>query len=99
MIRGTTPTLEFSLPFDTDLLAEAYMTLSQQGVVKVDKHLTECECRENKLSVTLSQEDTLKLDCACTVDIQIRARTLNGEALASDIITECVGRILKEGVI
>lgn len=25
MIRGTTPTLEFALPFEVDLIAEAYV--------------------------------------------------------------------------
>lgn len=30
MIRGTTPTLEFALPFEVDLIAEAYVTISQK---------------------------------------------------------------------
>lgn len=42
MIRGTTPTLEFILPFDTSLLAEAYVTLAQAGDVVLDKPLSEC---------------------------------------------------------
>lgn len=29
MIRGTTPTLEFTLPFDTSLIAEMYVTIAQ----------------------------------------------------------------------
>lgn len=99
MIRGTTPTLEFSIPFDTNQLAEAFVTLSQNGAVVVDKALTECMCDENKLSVKLTQEETLKLQCDCITEIHIRARTLEGEALASDILRERTDRILKDGVI
>lgn len=99
IIRGTTPTLEFVLPFDTDNLADAYVTISQSGVQLVDKPLTACQCNGNKLTVTLTQEETLKLDCKCISEIQIRAKTAGGEAIASNIIQALTGRILKDGVI
>lgn len=99
MVRGTTPTLEFTLPFSTELLAEAYVTLSQNRTVVVDKPLDECERNGNILSVKLKQEETLLLDSECKTEIQIRARTHEGEALASDIITVNTDRILKDGVI
>ena len=99
MIRGTTPTLEFVLPFDTSMIADAYVTLSQSGTVVIDKPLTDCNCNENKLSVTLTQEETLKLQCDCTTEIQIRAKTLGGEAVASNIMHVSTGRILKDGAI
>ena len=41
VIRGTTPRLEFTLPFDVDQLSEAYVTLSQNGEIVVDKALNE----------------------------------------------------------
>lgn len=99
MIRGTTPTLEFTVPFDTSILAEAWVTLSQNDEVVLNKQLEDCKCDERKLSVKLTQEETLLLDCKCKTEIQIRARTLEGEALASQIITADTGRILKDGVI
>lgn len=99
MIRGTTPTLEFTVPFDTSILAEAWVTLSQKDEVVLNKQLEDCKCDERKLSVKLTQEETLLLDCKCKTEIQIRARTLEGEALASQIITADTGRILKDGVI
>lgn len=99
MIRGTTPTLEFTLPIDTGQLAEAYVTLSQHGAVVIDKPLEECTCEEKKLIVKLTQEETLKLQCDCITEIQIRARTLSGDAIASNIIRESTERILKDGVI
>lgn len=99
MIRGTTPTLEFAMPFETSLLAEAFVTLSQRDVVIVDKKLEDCNCDVMKLSVQLTQEETLKLDCKCKTEIQVRVRTIAGEALASNIITVNTERILKDGVI
>lgn len=99
MIRGTTPKLEFTLPFDVDSLAEVFITLAQNGITIVEKALNECEVNDRCLSVRLTQEDTLKLDCDCNTEIQIRAKTTMGEALASNIITCDTGRILKDGVI
>ena len=99
MIRGTTPTLEFIIPFDTGQLAEAFVSLSQNEAVIIDKALTECQCNGDKLIVRLTQEETLKLECDIVTEIQIRARTLEGEAIASQIIKVNTERILKDGVI
>lgn len=99
MIRGTTPTLEFTVPFDTKILAEAYVTLAQKKKVVLDKKLSDCQCSANTLTVRLSQEETLKLSCDCLVEIQIRARTVDGDAIASEIMVETPDRILKDGVI
>lgn len=99
MFRGTTPTLEFVLPFDTNLLSEAYVTISQRKQIVIDKSMQQCECNENKLIVKLSQEETLKLLCTDMAEVQIRAKTLTGDALASEIIRVWVSEILKDGVI
>lgn len=99
MIRGTTPTLEFTIPLDTDLLAEAYVTISQNDAVVIDKPMDECDCKGNKITVKLTQEETLKLQSDYITEIQIRARTLSGDAIASNIIRESTDRILKDGVI
>lgn len=99
MIRGTTPTLEFTIPFDTSELAEAFVTLSQNDTIILDKALDDCKCDARKLSVRLSQEETLKLSCDCTTDIQVRVRTKAGDALASDIVKVDTDKILKDGVI
>ena len=99
MIRGTTPTLEFTLPFPSDDLSEAFVTLSQFGKVVIDRTLSQCKCDDNVLIVKLTQEETLKLNCDIKTEIQLRAKTKTGEALASDIFNVPTGRILKDGVI
>jgi len=88
MIRGTIPTLEFALPFEVDLIAEAYVTISQNQSVVIDKSLSELTCAGKTLTVKLSQEDTLKLHQSefKTAEVQIRVRMKSGDALASDIM-------------
>ena len=101
MIRGTTPTLEFTLPFDTSLIAKMYITITQNGIATLEKTLSDCKCSGTSVSLTLTQEDTLRLQQKPYSDgeMQIRVRTIAGEALASNIMSISVGRILKEGVI
>lgn len=101
MIRGTTPTLEFTLPFDTSLIAEMYVTIAQGEKTVLEKTLSDCNCSGTSVSLTLTQEDTLRLQQQPRLqgEIQIRVRTTAGEAFASDIMSVYVGRILKEGVI
>lgn len=99
MIRGTTPRLEFTLPFSTDLLVEAFVTISQDGKVVLDKPMQDCNCEAEKLTVRLTQEETLELSCDYETEIQIRARTKAGDVFASDVFVVDTDRILKEGVI
>lgn len=99
MVRGTTPTLEFTLPFDTSNLAAAWVTLAQSDSEVLTKTLEECKCEGKMLLVKLTQEETLKLQQENNTEIQLRVRTKAGEALASDIITRNTDRILKDGVI
>ena len=101
MIRGTTPRLEFTLPFDFDVdqLSEAYVTLSQNGEIVVDKALDECEAGDKTIAVKLTQEETLKLKSGYKTEIQIKAKLVSGDAVASDIIWQDVDRIIKDGVI
>ena len=99
MFRGTTPTLKFTLPFAVDQLECAWVTLAQNKTVIIDKAMNECTCSDNAITVTLTQEETLKLDCNCRTEIQIRAKTVDGKALASRIFTVETERILKDGEI
>lgn len=99
MYRGTTPTLEFVLPFSADTLATLYITIAQHGSTVIEKTLTDCTASGETLTVTLTQAETLMLRCHDTAQIQVRAKTMAGEALASNIITERVEHILKDGEI
>ena len=97
MIRGTTPTFIFELPFDCSELTACSVAFAQDGKVLVEKVLTECEKSGNTLTVTLSEEETLLFDCTKRIaEIQIRGGC-GKKRLASDILVVNVGRILKDG--
>lgn len=96
MIRGTTPTLNFTLPFECSTLTACSIAFAQDKVVVLEKTLGDCQMNGNVLSVELTQEDTLSLDCQKVLEIQVRCGR-GAAKLASQIIREDVGRILKDG--
>lgn len=99
MFRGTTPTLEFVLPFNTDLLENILMTVAQKNVPIINKTIADATLSENTVTIQLSQADTLKLNNKYDAHVQLRVRTKNDEAMASDIFRVAVSQILKDGVI
>ena len=100
MIRGTTPTLSFKLPFQVSELAEYWITISQRYEnLIINKTSADCTASGDTITVTLSQNDTLKLIGDKPVYLQIRALTTDDEAIASKMWTCPVEDILKEGVI
>lgn len=99
MIRGTTPTHEFTLSIDTSLLKCIRIIYAQHDKVVFVKETGDCTLDGEVVRVELTQEETLMLDCRTSVQIQIRALTLAGEALASPVMTESVGKCLDNEVI
>ncbi len=103
MIRGTTPIIKFVLPFPWEYVDDIWITFEQRGieVLTKDKEDMEVEGPDNgpTVIVRLTQTDTLRFSAGQRVEIQARIRTTCGEAIASDVATEPVERILKDGVI
>lgn len=98
-MRGTTPTIEFDLPFAYEELDVLYITFNQNGKTVFEKTLDDCKCEEKAWSCKLTQEDTLNLTDRYDVEIQLRGKNKAGVAFKSDIERRDVGRILKDGVI
>lgn len=96
MIRGTTPTLVFRLSIDCSALTILNIAFAQGGRIVLEKNLEQCSLDGNTASVTLTEEDTLLFDCNKKVEIQVRAGC-GKTRLASRVIVEDVGRILKDG--
>ena len=89
MIRGTTPTHTFNIPFDTSMVKEVKILYAQDDVKVLENKNGDCKLSGQSISVTLSQEDTFLFDRKKPVEIQIRVLTLGGDALAS--VPEKVG--------
>lgn len=99
MRRGTTPTHTFTLPFSVDFIDKLRVVYAQRNIIKVVKKETDVTLRGNEVVVKLTQQDTLKLNCKLTTDIQLRVLTTSGDALASDIYTRSTKRCLDDEVL
>ena len=101
MYRGTTPTLYLELDTELDLsnVAEMWVTF-KSPTVEITKTLSEVifNSETKVITVILSQEETLQLFNG-KVDVQVRLKTSDDLAYATDIADVEIRRILKEGVI
>jgi len=102
MWRGTTPTHVFTVPSDVPLqnFTTMYMTYSQNGKVVVEKKESDLtvDTANHKIRLTFTQADSLRFQPG-SVQIQLRAKTAQGDAVASNIITTTAADVLKDGEI
>ena len=99
MRRGTTPTHTFTLPFPVDTVANALIVYVQGDREVLRKTVSQCHMDGSTLSVTLTQEETLKFSCDKRAQIQVRVLTHNGDALASNILAVDVAKCLSQEVL
>ena len=99
MIRATTPTHTFTLPFGSDKVKTAIITYEQHGETILEKKKGDISAKDNMLMVTLTQEETLLFDAKRSVTIQLRVLTTGGAVLASQSFTVPCGRVLNEEVL
>lgn len=99
MRRGTTPAIVLTV--DMDLTGwTVYVTLKKGGkeLTLLNDALTmEYQNSKTTIAFSLSQQQTLDFSVG-TCEVQVRA-VHDGTAIATDIQSLDVGRILKEGVI
>ena len=112
MYRGTTPTITINCDIDVSEFVTMWVTFRTQQLatyappkqVEVTKHLGDegVDATDKVVTVSLTQADTLLLgslppDEDQQVEVQIRGRTEDGRAFASNIMTAPLSRILKDG--
>lgn len=102
LIRGTTPTITINVRDDIDLsqIVEAWVFISQQNKVRVDKTMDDIEIIPDKMrmKVTLSQQDTLNLKEGDAV-FQVRILLADETAMATIARDIEVFQTYKGGVI
>ena len=86
VIRGTTPTIIVETDIDVSLIADLRISFAQDDKQVVCKSKDDCTLDGFTISVTLTQEETLKFDCKKPLEIQARAISLGGEVAASDVM-------------
>lgn len=99
MIRGTTPTHVFNLPFESSLISSARV-IYKQGTKEILRKETEAfEMEGNTIRVTLTQEETFLFDCKGSVKLQLRVLTKAGKSLSTRTIIVSVDECLDNEVL
>ena len=102
MIRGTTPTLLFNLPFSASVIKSAEITIKYVDGYKkilIKKELCDCELGETTIGTRLTQEETLELPAPAQVLVQLRILTTDDIVLATEAKQVAVKKLLADGVI
>lgn len=98
MIRGTTPTHIFELPFQAKILDEVKVSYAQAKEVVVEKDTEDCTLEENTITVKLTQEETLRFSPIGNVDVQLKVKTSDSTVLATRAMRVNIEDILNEEV-
>ena len=100
MTRGTTPTHTFTFSVDLSDVKDFVITYVQKGKIVLEKKKDDCMISGSTISVTLTQQETLKFDDHTSmVEIQAKVLMTGGTVLASNIFNTYVSRILNEEVL
>ena len=102
MIKGTTPTLHYNLPFGTEVIKSLEIVIDYVDAnngFQIVKTQDDCVIGDNCISTALTQQETLRLPAPSTVDIQLRILTVDEMVFATEVQKISVKRLLKEDVI
>ena len=97
-VRGTTPTITFKLPFQTSEIEKCEIYFAQEKFL-FQKDTEDCSFSGDRMSVRLSQEETLMMKAMFPLKLQIRFVFTNGAVAGTKIVYTSVEALLKEGEI
>lgn len=100
MIRGTTPTLTLTLPDSFDMSSvEAYeiWLRAERSGFKLHFSDEQIAKTEGAVSITLTQEQTLKFDNNENIAVQLRYQDINGKIGATYKATISAAEFIGEG--
>ena len=99
MIRATTPTHTFNIPFASEIISDILVTYKQGEKIVLEKRKADLTNSGTEWSYRLTQSETASFTAGEAVLIQIRVTTLGGEAVASDIYKLAVNQVLNDEVL
>lgn len=99
MVRGTTPTHQFALPIEPDMIQTLQIIYAQKGEIVLTKGKDDCTFDGKSVSVKLTQQETFLFDEDEYVKIQFRVLTNDGDALASHIMRVTCDECLSDEVL
>ena len=99
VIRGTTPTFHYTFKFATDFIKDLRWSFRQEGETLVDKKLEDVIMSDNKVSVKLTQEETLKFMAGVDLEIKMRILTTEGDVISTKPTVEKVEETYNEEIL
>lgn len=100
MIRATTPTHSFELPFNyEEFVSKILITYKQGDKIVLEKTENDITFDGNVVSFEFTQEETLLFDKDIMVDIQVRVLTKGGQSLASQVWHKPIDDVLNDKVL
>lgn len=99
MRKGTTPKLFFDLPFDTSAISRVRVVFAFNNEPILVKEEKACSFSGNRITISLTQEETFLFKCDTNYQVQVRVRLKGGDVISSDIMILPVERCLDKEVI
>ena len=99
--RGTTPTITFTTPFNSNMIVAGFITFTLRGKIIFDVNINDeaVTVEDEAIKLKLTQEQTLMFDEHDTNKVQIRLLLTTDDAVASNEVEIPIGGILREGEI
>ena len=100
MVRATTPTHRFVLPFDYEAnVVKCLVTYTQCDKIVLEKTEADVLHEGNTVIVHLTQEETRLFGVSAQVEVQLRVYTNTDDAMASQIFRLNVKNVLNDEVL
>ncbi len=96
MIRGTTPTHVFRVPFTAEEIRSVRVLYAQGDALVLTRTKTDCTVTDGEITLTLTQTETLRFAEGAPVQVQLRVLTADGRAFASRVMTLPLAKCLEE---
>lgn len=84
VIRGTTPEHSFDLPYDKQLIKDLRITYGQNNKEIFTKTIQECVVSDKKVSILLTQEETLLFKAEKPLNIEIRIKLADQKVVRTE---------------
>ena len=84
VIRGTTPTHEFELPYPLAMVDDIRVVYGQNKKAIFTKSKEDCKLTEGQISVSLIQEETFLFSPHKKLEIELRIKLTNGKVVRTE---------------
>lgn len=95
-MRGTTPSVTFTIPLKKEMIAKAKITFKQDNEILLTKHTRSCTIEDGKISTSLTREETLLFPNSKHIKMQLEIETPAGQSHKTRVYTIYSSELLSE---